>query len=144
MGICEIEETSLNAATMTFNSHLLLCEISTHVLFQYVLIVLWFLFVVSITISIAGLMLQLSGYAMSSILGSLGGGEGINCVYMGRSSPKKIICRVLTLRESEYLQFIKKKDMVMYGEVLRKLKQQRTDLQGKIAHEDFENSNGFV
>ena len=88
---------------------------------------------------------MLGGYAISSILGSLDGMEGVRCSIAGRNhSPKKTISRILTLRESEYLDFIKKKDMVMYGDVLRKLKQQRSDLQGKIPHDDFENSNGFV
>ena len=145
MGICELEESTLNNNAATFNTHLLLCEISSHILYQYVLIFLWFLFIASITVSIVGLMYMLGGYAISSILGSLDGMEGVRCSIAGRNhSPKKTISRILTLRESEYLDFIKKKDMVMYGDVLRKLKQQRSDLQGKIPHDDFENSNGFV
>ena len=86
--------------------------------------------------------MSLAGYALNLLLGSL----GVNTLCgSGRGGPKARIGRVLTLRESEYLEFIKKKDMVMYGEVLRKLKQQRSDLQGKIAHNEFETSNnGFV
>ena len=145
MGICELEESALNNNALTFNTHLLLCEISSHILYQYVLVFLWFLFMASITISILGLIYMLGGYAINSILGSLNGMEGVRCSVGGRNlSPKKTISRVLTLRESEYLDFIKKKDMVIYGDVLRKLKQQRSDLQGKIPHDDFENSNGFV
>ena len=130
MGYCEVEEASKDQLTVHHNSYVFLCEISTNILYQYVLVVLWFLFIISITISVLGLLGALVGHLA-------------NMACFGRSSPKKIICRVLTLRESEYLKFIKKKDMVMYGEVLRKLKQQRTDLQGKIV-DSFETSNGFV
>merc|ERR1711962_38439 len=56
----------------------------------------------------------------------------------GRASPKKTVYRHLTLREIEYLQFIKKKDLVTYGDVLRKLKIQRCDSHGKIRDEDCE------
>ena len=55
MGMCTIEEATLNRNVLSKNNHVLLCEISTHILYQYVLIVLWFLFIASITISIAGM-----------------------------------------------------------------------------------------
>ena len=130
MGYCEVEEASKDELTVHHNSYVFLCEISTNVLYQYVLVVLWFLFIISISISIIGLISALTEHLM-------------HIICFGRSSPKKTITRVLTLRETEYLQFIKKKNMVMYGDVLRKLKQQRSDLQGKIL-DGFETSNGFV
>ena len=130
MGYCEVEEASKDQLTVHHNSYVFLCEISTNILYQYVMVVLWFLFIISITISILGFISALLGYLP-------------NILCYNRNSPKKTISRVLTLRENEYLDFIKKKDMVMYGDVLRKLKQQRSDLQGKIV-DNFETSNGFV
>ncbi|XP_066935891.1 innexin inx2-like [Clytia hemisphaerica] len=132
MGMCDVEESATNLGATAHNSHSFVCEMSTHVLYQYVLLVMWFLFVVSISISIIGCLSQVLGYFLHFMFGQFG------------STPKKTILRVITLREAEYLKFIKSKNMVMYGEVLRKLKQHRSDLQGKIAHEDFETSNGFV
>ena len=41
---------------------------------------------------------------------------------------KRRMLQLLTLREAEYLTYIQKKNMVLYGEVLRKLKQQRSDI----------------
>uniref|UniRef100_A0A7M5XBA1 Innexin n=1 Tax=Clytia hemisphaerica TaxID=252671 RepID=A0A7M5XBA1_9CNID len=130
MGYCEVEEASKDQLTVHHNSYVFLCEISTNILYQYVLVVLWFLFIISICISIIGLLSALFGHLFK-----------LTCY--SRSSPKKTIYRVITLREAEYLNFIKTKNMVMYGEVLRKLKQQRSDLQGKII-DGFETSNGFV
>jgi len=129
MGYCEIEEASKDQLTSHHNSYRFLCEISTNILYQYVLIVLWFLFVTSICISILGLVSKVC--------------EHLYHLARFGSSPKRKIYRVITLREAEYLQFIKKKNMVVYGEVLRKLKQQRSDLQGKIV-DGFETSHGYV
>lgn len=130
MGYCEVEEASKDELTVHHNSYVFLCEISTNILYQHVLVVLWFLLMISTSISIFGLIGAILSYLP-------------NVLCYNRNTPKKTISRVLTLRESEYLDFIKRKDMVMYGNVLRKLKQQRSDLQGKIV-DNFETSNGFV
>ena len=37
----------------------------------------------------------------------------------------------ITLREIEYLVLIKKKDVILYGEIMRLLKEMRSDDQGK-------------
>jgi len=131
MGICQLEEASKHETGSDENRHIVLCEISTHILYQYVLLVLWFLFCCGIAISVVGLLLALCE-------------QLLRFWCFRRGSPKSLIYRTITMREIEYLEYIKKKDLVMYGEVLRKLKQQRTDLQGKIPPSDFETSNGFV
>jgi hypothetical protein len=131
MGYCEVEEASKDQLQTRHNSYRFLCEVSTNILYQYVLLVLWFLFVASITISIVGLVSQLCEHLFHLVC------------FTRTPSPKRTIYRVITLREIAYLQFIKKKSLVIYGEVLRKLKQQRSDLQGKMEN-GFETSNGFV
>lgn len=131
MGICQLEESAKHEIQGSKNSHTVLCELSTHILYQYVLLVLWFFFCCGIAISILGLILMLLQ-------------QVVRLWSFVRGTAKSVIYRTITMREIEYLEYIKKKDLVMYGEVLRKLKQQRTDLQGKIPHSDFETSNGFV
>ena len=130
MGFCDINEASLDTRTTFANQNKFICEISTNILYQYVLIVLWFLFIISISISAFGLILNVLGHFY-------------HLLCHARNTPKKTIYRYISLRETEYLVFIKKKNLVLYGEILRKLKQTRQDLQGKIG-DGFETSNGFV
>lgn len=130
MGFCDINEASLDTRTKFANQNKFICEISTNILYQYVLIVLWFLFIISISISVFGLILNVLG-------------QFYHLLCHARSTPKKTIYRYISLRETEYLIFIKKKNLILYGEILRKLKQTRQDLQGKIG-DGFETSNGFV
>lgn len=130
MGLCDIHEATADVSSSTENINKFICEISPNILYQYVLIILWFLFVISISMSILGLVSNIAEHMYR-----------VAC--LGRATAKKTIYRYITLRETEYLTFIKKKNMVLYGDVLRKLKQQRADLQGKFM-EGFETSNGFV
>ena len=130
MGFCDIHEASKDTRQTFHNENRLICEISPHILYQYVLMVLWFFFVASITISVMGVV----GYIV---------GHGYYMLYYGKASPKKTIYRYLTLREIEYLQFIKRKNMIVYGEITRKLQENRKDLQGKSISE-MDTSNGFV
>jgi len=130
MGFCEIHEAHLDVRTAFHNQNKFICEISPNILYQYVLMVLWFMFVVSITISILGLVANLSAH-----IGTL-------LCFSPKSIAKKQMIKILTLREAEYLTYIRKKNLVIYGEVLRRLKQQRADM-SKIT-DTFETSNGFV
>lgn len=130
MGLCDIEEATSDIQTTFINQNTFICEISPNILYQYVLIVLWFLFVISIAISGLGFVYTISEYIYH-----------LTC--FGKASARKTIYRHITLRETEYLSFIKKKNMVLYGQILRKLKQQRSDLQGKFV-DGFETSNGFL
>lgn len=48
-----------------------------------------------------------------------------------RNSSKQKILNTLTLREIEYLDIIKKRNMVKYGDILRRLKDQRLSTNDK-------------
>ena len=79
----------------------MVCEISQHVLFQYVLLILWFVFVIGI---------------VTSLLGWLCHGVRTLCVaWKGGRDYKK---GVLTAREIEYVALIRKKDFNLYNEVM--------------------------
>lgn len=113
MGYCDIHEASLETRIIFHNENKFVCEISPHVLYQYVLMVLWFLFVTSIVISIIGALVYI-GKHLRQLLP------------FGQSyDDYKIIRPVLTLREIEYLDVIKRKNKIKYAAVLKRLKEQR-------------------
>ena len=91
---------------------------------------MWFLFIASITVSIFGLILTLLRHSYY-FLG------------LARTTAKETIYRFISLRETEYLVFIKENNLILYGEILRKLKQTGQDLEGRIA-DGFEMSNSLL
>ena len=135
MGFCDIQEAYLDVKMAFHNENKFICEISPHILYQYVLMVLWFMLIVSIAISCIGCILHLAGLLTT-----------LFC-FSAKSVAKRQIMRVLTLRENEYLLYIRRKNLIIYGDILRKLKSQRTDMSG--IPDDFEaarekNLNAFI
>jgi len=108
-GFCEIQEASMDIQHVFFNKNKFICEISPNVLYQYVFVVLWFVIVISIGISISGVVINLAGHMIT-----------VAC-FLREGSPAKKIYKVLSLRECEYLTFIRRKNIPLYGEVLSKL-----------------------
>jgi len=113
MGFCDIHEASRDVRNTFINRHKFICEISPHVLYQYVMVVLWFLLVVGIVVSICGLLSALFGHLVTVVC------------FMGAQEPARNMYRVLTLREIDYLEYIRRKDMPKYGEILTKLRDER-------------------
>lgn len=114
-GFCEVLELGKDIKHTLFNSHKFVCEISQNVLYQYVLIVLWFLFILGMIISCIGFITQLVDHLIT-----------ITC-FLSQGSQAKRVYQSLTLRECEYLEFIRKKNMPVYGKLIRKLKEERLD-----------------
>merc|ERR1712183_1082529 len=54
MGFCDIHGASSDNRNRYINTHRYLCEISPHVLYQYMMLVLWFMLVMGIAISSIG------------------------------------------------------------------------------------------
>ena len=117
MGFCEIVEGSKDIRTTFVNENKFICEISPNVLYQYVLVVLWFLFIISIIVSIIGLILYISFHIRNYM----------RCCKISRLPKNEfdIVTHDLTLRELEYLRFMRKKNLNAYGDVIRMLHQQR-------------------
>jgi len=110
LGFCELYESVLDYRTSKHNKHRFVCEMTQHVLYQYVFLFLWFLFHAGIIISVMGLLFKLLGHATT-----------LYCLLRQGSTAKKIY-RMLTIRECQYLEYIRKKDMPLYGQVIQKLK----------------------
>lgn len=126
-GFCEIQEASMDIRTVFFNRNKFICEISPNILYQYVFVVLWFVIVISIIISIIGFIVNIAGHVIAMV-----------CFLRQGGRPAWKVQRVLTLRECEYLTFIRRKNIPLYGDVLRKLLQSRPRL--KEINENFKAS----
>lgn len=122
-GFCEVLELGKDVKHTLLNKHTFVCEISQNVLYQYVLIVLWFLFILGMVVSCIGFITQLVDHLVT-----------ITC-FLSQGSQAKRVYQSLTLRECEYLEFIRKKNLPVYGKLIRKLKEERLDRYG--------NSNGY-
>lgn len=105
-GLCEVHESAQDIKHVITNKHRFVCEISQHVLYQYVFITIWFAMIASILVSSIGLTIQILSHA-KKMLTTAGRGRK-----MGRK---------LSLRHHEYLDLLERKNMPLYSEVLRKL-----------------------
>lgn len=113
MGFCDIHEATRDQRNTHINQHKFICEISPHVLYQYVLMILWFLIIIGLLISILGLLHMLFNIVCS-----------VACfqTYDGRS---RKLFKQITLREIDYLEYIRRKNLPMYGEVCKLLKEHK-------------------
>ena len=109
MGICEIHEGSRDIRHSVSNKHKFVCEISSNVLYQYVLIVLWWLMIFAIIISVSGLLATFFGYVKVRRCFCFKGKDALG------------VYNLLTLRECSYLEFIRSKEMPLYAEILRRI-----------------------
>lgn len=124
-GYCEIQEAHMDIRNVFFNTNKFICEISPNILYQYTFIVLWFCMVLSIMISIIGFLINVLGHVVT-----------VTC-FLRNGNPARQIYKILTLRECEYLTFIRRKNIPLYGDILRKLKESREDMKlvnGNIDH----------
>lgn len=112
-GFCEVHEALMDVKTSLVNKYKFVCEFSQHILYQYVFIILWYAMIFGILVSVLGLLVQLLDHCYT-----------ITC-FLKQGSPARKMYKRLTLRECEYLEFIRRKDLPLYGEVLRKLKEDR-------------------
>jgi hypothetical protein len=106
-GLCEVRESAMDIKHEIINKHKFLCEMSSHILYQYIFVIIWFAMVIGIVVSVLGLLIKLVDHLMTLTL------------FMRDN------IRGLSLRECEYLQYIQRKDMSTYGEVLRMLKTEK-------------------
>jgi len=114
-GLCQVLTSAKDLKNTVINTHTYICELSQHVLYQYILIVLWYMFIFGIVVSILGL----AKHVFSKIFSI--------CNYDGENEEVKRIYSRLTTREKEYLDFVRRKNMPVYGGILRKLRENGDD-----------------
>jgi len=123
-GICEVLELGKDIKHSLFNTHRFVCEISQNVLYHYVLVLLWFLFIMGMIVSCLGLLI-LIGDHMLTVTSFVSQGDKSRAMY-----------KKLSLRECQYLEYIRKKDLAVFGKVIRKLKDER--------FHTLDGPNGFI
>ena len=124
MGFCEIHESSRDVRQTFTNTNKFVCEISPNILYQYVLIILWFLIVFSIIISSCGLLINLVGHLVT-----------VTC-FLRHDNPSREIYQRLTFREVEYLEMIRRHNIPVFGDIVRKLQVSRVDCRTMSTFDD--------
>ena len=117
-GICDVLDLGKDVKHTILNRHRLVCEIPQNVLYQYVLMLLWFLYIFGMLVSSIGLVMKIVDHIITA-----------DC-FLSQGSQAKKVYQSLTLREREYLEYIRKKNMTIYGNLIRKLKEERLDSYG--------------
>ena len=114
-GICEVFEIRQDATIDKKNHQKFVCEISQYILYQYVLLMLWFLFIIGMILGILGLILKIIDNVITT-----------TCFFAMGSQLRRVY-QVLNLRECENLEFVRGKNMPVYGTLIRKLNEDRLD-----------------
>lgn len=129
-GFCDVLEEGLDVKHTILNEHKFVCEISQHILYQYVLMAMWFLIIIGIVISAYGLISLLLSYILWK------------AANQKDKDKSKLVYKQLTIRQGEYLMFVRQKNMLLYGEVLENLYQRFRDESNKISsHPGFDHEN---
>ena len=121
-GYCDLYESSKDITTTHANEHKLLCELSQNILYQYCLILIWFTLVAGIIISCIGLLVLIVDHLII-----------VWCVLRHGILAEKMY-KLLTLREYEYLEFIRHRNMPLYTAIIHKLKVERLLISPKLSH----------
>lgn len=103
-GFCEVYSAASDKKRSFGDKHKLLCEVSQFILYQYAFILLWFCIVVGIIVSLVGVVLLIIHYAY-------------------RIGLKHRNMKSLLFRQREYLEYIRVKDTILYGEIMVKIKE---------------------
>ncbi|XP_057309797.1 innexin inx3-like [Hydractinia symbiolongicarpus] len=106
-GLCDIMEYGQDNIYHLTNDARLICEISPNVLYQYVLGVLWIMLILGMVVSIVGIISTVFAYILRSTRFPI-----------NDASHKRVISS-LSLRQQEYLDFIRKKNFACYGKLIR-------------------------
>ena len=125
-GICDVLNLGKDVKHELSNKHRFVCEISQNVLYQYVLMLLWFLYIIGMVVSSVGLIMKIIEHIVTT------------ASFLLQGSQAKKVYQSLTLRECEYLEYVRKKKMLVYGKLIRKLKEERLDIYG----DNYERGNG--
>lgn len=127
-GMCDITDSRLDNTNDYANKVKVICEVSTHILYHYVFLFLWFVLFVSLIISCFGVILYILGHLK-------------NMKYSRKKNSPQIIYKQLTMRECEYLEFIRRRDLTMYGAVVKKLHSMRSPYNNNNGHYEDENDD---
>ena len=110
-GYCELYESAKDMKHTLANHHKFVCELSQHILYQYSLLLIWFGIIAGTIVSTISLILLLINYVGRVVAVRPSGTAG------------KKIYNALSFRELEYLEFMRKRNVILYQEVLSQIKE---------------------
>lgn len=112
--MCDLDDVTLDSTANYGNSVTVVCEISSHILYQYTFVVFWLILIYAMFSSFLGLIVFM--------------GKHLYLVHtMRRSADAKIFYQHMTVRGFEYLDFIRGRDLAMYKKVLDMLNESVID-----------------
>ena len=120
LGFCDVVESYHDNLDVHSNKYKTICEISPHILYQYVLLVMWFVLVAGIIVSMVGFLFELFNLLVMNVKLLIKGERRKNtCDYSAD-------CEHLTFRELQYMKYIRKKNDIMYSEICNLLRRDKT------------------
>jgi len=117
--LCQVRSEAQDIKTQYSNVHTYICELSQHILYQYVLALLWFMHVIGIVVSVFGLVKHMVKIIWNDCIPALDG-----------SDVTKLYSR-LSIRERELMDYIRMKNLPMFGELMKRI-EQRYDTPKKV------------
>ena len=122
LGFCDVVESYHDNLDVHSNKYKTICEISPHILYQYVLLVMWFVLVSGIMVSMVGFLYELFNLLVLNVKLLVKGERRKQsaCEYVGGD------CEHLTFRELQYMKYIRKKNDIMYSEICNLLRRDKT------------------
>ena len=108
-GFCDILEAGQDIKHSLVNKHRVVCEISQNIMYHYVLIALWILIVLGIIISVIGIITVILHHVMALFMFTTSE-IGVKRVY-----------QKISMRQREYLNFIHKQNLPLYGSLVSRL-----------------------
>jgi len=104
--LCQVRSEAQDIKTQYSNVHTYICELSQHVLYQYVLALLWFMHIIGVVVSVVGLIKHMGNIIYKDCAPALESPE-ISRVYSK-----------LSVRERELLDYIRMKNIPMFGKLI--------------------------
>lgn len=110
-GMCDLTALQLDRTIRSLDRVTVVCEISSNILYQYVFLVLWLILIFSIGISALGIVVYFWQHFHVAF-------------FIKNERKSKFVYKLLTFRECQYLEFIRSRDLAMYGILINKLREQ--------------------
>jgi len=122
--LCQVRSEAQDIKTQYSNVHTYICELSQHILYQYILAFLWFMHVLGIVVSVLGLLKHMIKIIWNDCIPSFEGNE-VSRLYSR-----------LSIRERELMDYIRVKNIPMFGELVRRMEERYDTTKKK--HDSFD------
>jgi len=126
--LCQVRSEAQDIKTQYSNVHTYICELSQHVLYQYVLVFLWFMHVIGIVVSVIGLIKHMIKIIWNDCIPSFEGDE-VSKLYSK-----------LSVRERELMDYVRVKNIPMFGALMKRI-EERFDCDPKKSRDSYDDED---